>query len=89
MKLQNCNYIFLLAILCTILTVHNLQQKWSSSNIANESTNRDCPPPQTRYALIRYTKYTIKAIYENVKYFIVCYCSKLILIYYFCYFHIP
>jgi hypothetical protein len=36
-------------------------KKWSLSDIANELMNNDCPPPQTRHALINYIKYTIKA----------------------------
>ena len=43
-----------------ILALHNLHKKWSSSNIANELQNSDCPPPQTRRALVRYIKYTMK-----------------------------
>ena len=43
-----------------ILTLHDLHKTWSSSDIANELQNSDCPPPQTRRALVRYIDYTIK-----------------------------
>ncbi|CAF1517832.1 unnamed protein product [Rotaria sordida] len=42
-----------------ILTLHDLHNKWSPSNIADELQNSDCPPSQTRRALVRYIKYTI------------------------------
>ncbi|CAF4702284.1 unnamed protein product, partial [Rotaria sp. Silwood2] len=42
------------------LTLHDLHGNWSSSNIADELQNGDCPPLQTRYALVRYINYTIK-----------------------------
>jgi hypothetical protein len=42
-----------------ILTLHDLHRKWSSSNIADELQNSDCPPLQTRHALVRYINYTI------------------------------
>ncbi|CAF5130771.1 unnamed protein product [Rotaria sp. Silwood1] len=42
-----------------ILTLHDLHKKWSPSNIADELQNSDCPPPQTRHALVRYINYTI------------------------------
>jgi hypothetical protein len=43
-----------------ILILHDLHQTWSSSNIANELINSDCPPPQTRNNLLRYIDYTIE-----------------------------
>jgi hypothetical protein len=43
-----------------ILTLHDLHQSWSPSHIANELQNSDCPPPQTRRALVRFINYTIK-----------------------------
>jgi hypothetical protein len=43
-----------------ILVLHELHQNWSSSDIANELMNGDCPPSQTRQTLIRYVNYTIK-----------------------------
>ncbi|CAF3859255.1 unnamed protein product [Rotaria sp. Silwood1] len=43
-----------------ILILHELHQNWSSSDIANELMNSDCPPSQTRQTLIRYVNYTIK-----------------------------
>jgi len=43
-----------------ILILHELHQNWSSTDIANELMNSDCPPSQTRSPLIRYVNYTIK-----------------------------
>ena len=43
-----------------ILTLRDLHRKWSAIDIANEIMNRDCRPPQTRYNLLRYIKYTLK-----------------------------
>ncbi len=43
-----------------ILILYELHQNWSSSDIANELMNNDCPPSQTRCILIRYVNYTIK-----------------------------
>ncbi len=43
-----------------ILILHELHQNWSSTDIANELMNSDCPPSQTRYSLIRYVYYAIK-----------------------------
>jgi hypothetical protein len=40
-----------------IFTLHDLLKTWSSSDIADELQNSDCPPSQTRRALIRYIKY--------------------------------
>jgi hypothetical protein len=43
-----------------ILTLHDLHGNWSSSDIADELQNSDCPPLQTRHALVRYINYTIR-----------------------------
>jgi hypothetical protein len=43
-----------------ILVLHDLHQKLSPSDIANELQSSDCPPLQTRRALVRFINYTIK-----------------------------
>jgi hypothetical protein len=50
-----------------ILTLHDLHQRWSPSDIADELQNSDCPPPQTRRALVRFINYTIKRGTVDVK----------------------
>ena len=50
-----------------ILTLHELHQRWSPSDIANELQNSDCPPPQTRRALVRFINYTIKRGTANAR----------------------
>lgn len=42
-----------------ILSLHELHNSWSASDIADELQNSDCPPVQTRHALVRYVNYTI------------------------------
>jgi hypothetical protein len=42
-----------------ILVLHDLHGNWSSSDIADELQNSDCPPLQTRHTLVRYINYTI------------------------------
>lgn len=42
-----------------ILSLHELHRSWSASDIADELQNSDCPPLQTRRALVRFVNYTI------------------------------
>jgi hypothetical protein len=42
-------------------------QKWSSSDIADELQNSDCPPPRTRRSLVRFINYTIKRDTVNAR----------------------
>ena len=43
-----------------ILVLRELHENWSSSDIANELMNSDCPPLQSRQTLIHYINYTVK-----------------------------
>ena len=42
-----------------ILVLHELHKEWSPIDIADVLENSDCPPPQTRRALVRFINYTI------------------------------